>query len=70
MSTAEAFFGLFRPAVNGVWRHLSRTHANRYLNEMEWRWNYRKVVAGERVDAILSAFAPPLGWSALTERAA
>lgn len=70
VNTAEAFFGLFRRAVNGVWHHISRKHANRYLHEMEWRWNRRKVVAAERVDAILSAFAPPLGWTALTKRAA
>lgn len=25
----EAFCGLFRRAVNGVWHHISREHANR-----------------------------------------
>ncbi len=70
MNIAECFFGLFRRAVNGVWHHISRKHANHYLHEMDWRWNRRKVVAAERVDAILSTFAPLLGWAALTVRAA
>ena len=70
VNTAEAFFGLFRRAVNGVWHHISRKHANRYLHEMEWRWSRWNVVAAERVDDILAAFAPPLGWSVLTETAA
>jgi len=50
----ECFFALIKRGVYGNFHNVSKKHLQRYCDEFEFRWNYRKVSDGERVLAALS----------------
>jgi transposase-like protein len=53
-NTIEGYFGLLKRGINGVFHHVSAKHLHRYLNEFDFRYNFRKIKDSERV---CSAFA-------------
>lgn len=55
-NTAESYFSLVKRGVKGVYHHISKKHLRKYLNEFEFRWNWRKIE-----DEILVRIAIKLG---------
>ena len=54
-NSAESFFALLKRAVYGTWHAVSKKHLHRYVSEVGFRWNTRKVNDGERVTAAIRA---------------
>lgn len=52
-NTAESFFALFKRGINGAFHHVSDRHLWQYCDEFSFRWNYRDVADGERVEAAI-----------------
>ncbi len=44
----EGYFGLLKRGINGVYHHVSKRHLHRYLSELDFRYNARKVSDNER----------------------
>lgn len=44
----EAFFGLLKRSVTGSWHHVSKKHLDRYVDEVGFRWDHRKVTDESR----------------------
>lgn len=42
VNTAEGFFGIMKRGLNGVYQHWSQHQLHRYLNEYDFRYNYRE----------------------------
>lgn len=42
-NTAESYFSLIKRGVKGVYHHITKKHLRKYLNEFEFRWNWRKL---------------------------
>lgn len=40
-NTAEAFFGVFKKGMSGVYQHCAEKHLHRYVGEFEFRFNHR-----------------------------
>jgi transposase-like protein len=40
-NTAEAFFGVFKKGMTGVYQHCAEKHLHRYVGEFEFRFNHR-----------------------------
>lgn len=40
-NTVEGFFGVFVRGFDGIYQHCGEQHLQRYLNEFQFRWNYR-----------------------------
>lgn len=54
-NTAESVFALIKRGIYGVYHNVSKRHLHRYLAEVDFRYNHRKVEDGERtVSAIQS----------------
>ena len=52
-NTVESFFCLIKRGHYGTFHKLSKKHLHRYVNEVSFRWDRRKITDGERmVDAI------------------
>jgi transposase-like protein len=49
VNTAESFNATLKRAVIGVWHWFSIKHADRYLDEVAFRWNHRGCDAGARL---------------------
>jgi len=55
-NTVEAFFGLLKRGINGVYHHVSREHLHRYLAEFDFRYNHRKIDDHERTISAIAGF--------------
>jgi len=49
----EGYFGLLKRGVHGTFHHVSRKYLSFYLAEFDFRWNFRKVSDGERMNAAI-----------------
>jgi len=56
---------LFKRQIVGTHHWLSPKHLNRYLSEMQWRFNLREMGEGDRVDALLAQTTGRLTYKAL-----
>jgi transposase-like protein len=54
-NTVEGFFGLVKRGVFGTYHHWGRGYLQQYLNEFDFRYNYRKVSDSERTILALRA---------------
>lgn len=61
-NTAESFNATLKRALMGVWHWFSLKHANRYLGEVVFRWNHRKVATVDRLAGIFATKAKRLRW--------
>jgi hypothetical protein len=52
-NTVEAFFGLLKRSVYGSWHHVSKRHLAKYVDEVSFRWDYRKASDGDRTMAAI-----------------
>jgi transposase-like protein len=48
-NTVEGFFSLLKRGINGIYHHVGKGHVGRYVDEFSFRYDYRKVTDGERV---------------------
>ena len=51
--TLEAFFGLLKRGLVGVYHHVSPTHLRRYAGEFDFRWNNRHLTDADRATVAL-----------------
>lgn len=61
----ESVWALFKRQIIGTHHWLSPKHLNRYLGEMQWRFNLREMGEGDRVNALLSQTVGRLTYKAL-----
>ncbi len=54
-NTVEGFFGLVRRSVYGTYHHWGRGYLQQYLNELDFRYNNRKVNDSARTMLMLKA---------------
>ena len=47
-NTVESYFSLLKRGVIGTFHHVSRKHLDRYCDEFNFRWNYRRSTDAER----------------------
>ena len=47
-NTAESYNAMTKRCIMGAWQHISRQHAQKYLNEISFRWSHRKATDSER----------------------
>ena len=47
-NTAESFFALLKRGMVGTFHHVGQQHLDRYVSEVAFRWNCRKVSDEER----------------------
>lgn len=52
-NTAESYFALLKRTYHGTFHWFSRKHVNRYLAEISFRWNNRKLTIGEKRTAVI-----------------
>ncbi|HEU6448696.1 MAG TPA: IS1595 family transposase [Verrucomicrobiae bacterium] len=64
VNSCESWFSLLKRSVFGAWHCVSREHLPKYVNEIEFRWNTRKVTDGER----MAAFMPMIDGKRLMYR--
>ena len=70
-NTAESFFAILKRAVYGTWHSVSHKHLHRYVGEVEYRWNTRKVDDGQRLSlAIRRASGKRLTYRELVRKPA
>ena len=50
---AENWFSLLKRGVNGTFHHVSEQHLDRYVGELQFRYNNRKVSNGERARRVI-----------------
>src|SRR5205085_10502342 len=55
-NTVEGFFSILKRGINGVYHHVGRNHLHRYLGELDFRYNARRVTDGERAHKALKGF--------------
>lgn len=55
-NTAESFFALVKRSIYGTWHQVGRKHLHRYVNEVAFKWNLRKVEDGDRLVAAIKLF--------------
>lgn len=48
-NNVEGYFSLLKRGINGTFHHISKQHLLKYLNEFDFRHNYRKLEDNEKV---------------------
>jgi transposase-like protein len=66
-NTIEGAFGLFRRTIIGTYHKLSPKHLARYCDEMQYRYNSRKLKDGQRFEVTLNRLESRLSWKQLTQ---
>jgi len=56
-NTVEGYFSIFKRGMKGVYQHCGEQHLQRYLNEFQFRYNWRHVEDAERRDEALKGIA-------------
>jgi transposase-like protein len=64
-NTAESFNAMLKRAIMGVWHWFSIKHTDRYLHELCFRWNRRKVHIDDRLAQVFTTGATRLRWKEL-----
>jgi transposase-like protein len=54
-NTVEGFFSLIKRSIYGTFHSVSRKHLHRYVSEVEFRYNARKIDDGARVEKAIQA---------------
>ena len=54
-NTVEGFFSLLKRGVIGTFHNVSRKHLHRYVSELEFRWNTRRMDDGARLRSLVRA---------------
>ncbi len=49
----ENFWSQLKRGITGIYHHVSVKHFDTYVDEFEFRYNFRKMKEGERVDYML-----------------
>jgi len=52
-NTVEGYFSILKRGITGTFHHVSRQHLGRYLDEFDFRYNYRDISDGERSEAAI-----------------
>ena len=66
-NTVESFNATIKRAITGVWHWFSIKHADRYLCELEIRWNMRKLSFQKRFEQFVGNVpSSRLSWKMLT----
>lgn len=69
-NSIEGAFGHFKRSIIGIYHKASDKHIDRYLNMFAWRWNFRDIKEGERVNNLLkSTNGKKITYKALIDRA-
>jgi transposase-like protein len=56
-NTVESSFAILKRGLYGTFHNVSEQHLQRYANEFDFRWNYRKVTDTERATAALKGIS-------------
>jgi transposase-like protein len=51
---AESYFSLLKRGIIGTFHHISAKHMQRYLEELDFRWNRRDVKDAERMQSAIA----------------
>ena len=51
-NTMEMFWSCFKRTVKGTYVHIAPFHADRYLDEQSFRYNYRKLNDAQRFETV------------------
>lgn len=54
-NSIEGAFSHFKRSIIGIYHKASDKHIDRYLNMFTWRWNFRDIKEGERVNNLLKS---------------
>lgn len=66
-NTAESSFALLKRGITGICHAVSKKHLHRYVGELDFRWNARKMSDGDRtVAAVQGAQGKRLDYRMLT----
>lgn len=53
-NTIEGFFSILKRGLVGTFHHVGSNHLHRYMDEFDFRYNYRKISDSERTDIALA----------------
>jgi hypothetical protein len=59
-NTVDAYFSILKRGLIGTYHHVSEQHMQRYVNEFDFRYNYRTAQGftdGERANVVLKEIA-------------
>ena len=65
-NTTEGYFSLIKRTINGTWHWVSKKHTNRYLNEINYRYNHRELDSCNKFAFFASTLKARLTYSKLT----
>ncbi|HMN97626.1 MAG TPA: IS1595 family transposase [Phycisphaerales bacterium] len=54
-NSIESVFALLKRGINGIWHNVSKVHLQRYLDEVQFRYNHRDMEDGDRTVAAIRA---------------
>lgn len=54
-NTIEGFWSLLKRGIVGIYHQVSRKHLDKYLDEFEFRYNYRDISESQRMDLMLGS---------------
>ena len=52
-ATVDSFAGLVKRSIVGAFHHVSEEHLDRYIDEVAFRWNTRRISDGDRLEVAL-----------------
>lgn len=53
-NTTEGYFSMVKRTINGTWHYVSPRHLNKYLSEINFRYNNRILNSNGKFDALVS----------------